>query len=31
LPNGLKKNNPHKNLKESKYYKEILDKWENEG
>jgi len=30
LPNGLKKNNPHKNLKEAKYYKEILDKWENE-
>tara|TARA_R110000868_G_scaffold401649_2_gene677259 strand:- start:1269 stop:1643 length:375 start_codon:yes stop_codon:yes gene_type:complete len=28
LPNGLKKNNPHKNLKEAKYYEKILDKWE---
>jgi hypothetical protein len=27
VPNGLKKNNPHENLKEAKYYKDILDKW----
>lgn len=26
FPNGLKKNNPHENLKPAKYYKEILDK-----
>lgn len=24
FPNGLKKNNPHENLKEAKYYKTIL-------
>ena len=27
LPNVLKKNNPHKNLKEAKYYRGILDEW----
>jgi hypothetical protein len=24
----IKKENPHTDLKEAKYYKEILDKWE---
>lgn len=28
IPNGLKKNNPHKDLKEASFYKEILDEWE---
>jgi hypothetical protein len=31
FPNGLKKNNPHKELKPLKYYKDILDKWEREA
>lgn len=30
VPNGLKKNNPHKDLKEAKHYKKILDKFETE-
>jgi hypothetical protein len=27
LPNGLKKNNPHKHLEKAEYYKKILDDW----
>ena len=28
FPNGRRKENPYTDLKEAKYYKDILDKWE---
>ncbi len=31
IPNGLIKNNPHKDLKPAKYYRDILDKWEKDS
>jgi len=31
FPNGRRRENPYTDLKEAKYYKEILDKWDEEN
>jgi hypothetical protein len=30
FPNGLKRNNPHKDLLPAEYYRKIMDDWEKE-